>query len=71
MNAFMNDDKPAAVWKMFDTAVGFNVDKIASLSGTASMAAGLFSVGLVSYALNKFISTALQGSCLLYTSRCV
>jgi hypothetical protein len=32
---------------MFDTAVGFNVDKIASLSGTASMAAGLFSVGLV------------------------
>lgn len=66
VNAFMNDDKPAAVWKMFDTAVGFNVDKIASLSGTASMAAGLFSVGLVSYALNKFISTALQGRTDMY-----
>ena len=66
VNAFMNDDKPAAVWKMFDSAVGFNVDKITSLSGTASMAAGLFSVGLINYALNEFISTALQGRTDMY-----
>ena len=66
VNAFMNDDKPAAVWKMFDAAVGFNMDKITSLSGTASMAAGLFSVGLVNYALNEFISTALQGRTDMY-----
>ena len=66
VNAFMNDDEPAAVWKMFDTAVGFNMDKITSLSGTASMAAGLFSVGLINYALNQFISTALQGRTDMY-----
>ncbi|MFA6983487.1 MAG: hypothetical protein WC276_06015, partial [Sedimentibacter sp.] len=66
VNAFMNDDKPAAVWKMFDSAIGFNVDKITSLSGTASMAAGLFSVGLINYALNEFISTALQGRTDMY-----
>ena len=66
VNAFMNDDKPAAVWKMFDAAVGFNMDKITSLSGTASMAAGLFSVGLINYALNEFISTALQGRTDMY-----
>jgi hypothetical protein len=66
INAFMNDDKPAAVWKMFDTAVGFNMDKITSLSGTASMAAGLFSVGLVNYAINQFISTAIQGRTDMY-----
>ena len=66
VNAFMDDDKPAAVWKMFDSAIGFNVDKITSLSGTASMAAGLFSVGLINYALNEFISTALQGRTDMY-----
>ena len=66
VDAFMNDDKPGAVWKMFDAAVGFNMDKITSLSGTASMAAGLFSVGLINYALNQFISTALQGRTDMY-----
>ncbi len=66
VEAFMNDDKPAGVWKMLDTAIGFNLDKITSLSGTASMAAGLFSVGVVNYVLNEFITTAWEGRTDIY-----
>lgn len=66
INACLNDDKNTAVWKTVETMTGYVLDEISAFAGTTSMAAGMFSLGVVSYAMNEFISTALQGRADVY-----
>lgn len=66
ISAIANDDKRTAVWKMVETMAGYVVDEVSSLFGTTSMSAGLFSVGVINYALNEFITTALEGRSDMY-----
>jgi hypothetical protein len=66
INAYLNDDKPTMVWKTVEAMTGYVLDEVSAFAGTTSMAAGMFSLGVVNYALNEFISTALQGRTDMY-----
>ena len=66
INACLNDDKNTAVWKTVEAMTGYVLDEVSAFAGTTSMAAGMFSLGVVNYALNEFISTALQGRTDMY-----
>ncbi|MDD4680078.1 MAG: hypothetical protein PHP79_04195 [Clostridia bacterium] len=66
INAFANDDKRTGVWKSVETVTGYVLDEVSSLIGTSSMAAGMFSMGVINYSLNEFITTALEGRADMY-----
>mgnify|MGYP006894310266 CR=1 FL=1 len=66
ISAIMGDEMDKAVWKSVETALSYVMDQTSSLFGTTSMAAGMFSVGVINYALNEFITTALEGRADMY-----
>ncbi len=67
LQAYSQDDHKSMVFKTIEGMTGYILDEVSTYVGTTSMAAGMFSVGLVNYALNEFIAEAISGRIDIYT----
>ncbi len=66
IGALIEDETQTAVWKTVETMSDYVLGEISALAGSTAMAAGLFTSGVIKYALDRFITTALEGRADIY-----